>query len=316
MQNPIIRLLIIYINLFVCLGFYKSQNLYSKDYGNKKNPAIIFIHGGPSGNSTLFESTTAENLSKLGFYVIVYDRRGEGRSIDKFAKFTFKESNEDLLYILKKYKIKKANILAHSFGGIVATMFTNKYPDKVNSLILAGALINQQEIYNHILSEGKAFFSKNFSKLKQIEAIESLNKNSADYRKQCFELASEMNFFRMPKETQESILLRENYEKSDFFKNNIRNQEAPIQFYLNEPQNNIDIKPFLKKIKIRKIPIYGIYGNDDNIFPKRQLQDLTKIIGESNVKNVENCSHYLFVDQQSTFLNFIKSKINLARFLK
>ena len=65
----------------------------------------------------------------------------------------------------------------------------------------------------------------------------------------------------------------------------------------------------MKKIKIRKIPIYGIYGNDDNIFPKRQLQDLTKIIGESNVKNVENCSHYLFVDQQSTFLNFIKSKI-------
>ena len=61
----------------------------------------------------------------------------------------------------------------------------------------------------------------------------------------------------------------------------------------------------MKKIKIRKIPIYGIYGNDDNIFPKRQLQDLTKIIGESNVKNVENCSHYLFVDQQSTFLNFI-----------
>ena len=105
MQNPIIRLLIIYINLFVCLGFYKSQNLYSKDYGNKKNPAIIFIHGVPRGNSTLFESTTAENLSKLGFYVIVYDRRGEGRSIDKFAKFTFKESNEDLLYILKKYKI-------------------------------------------------------------------------------------------------------------------------------------------------------------------------------------------------------------------
>ena len=86
-------------------------------------------------------------------------------------------------------------------------MFTNKYPDKVNSLILAGALINQQEIYNHILSEGK-FFSKDFSKLKQIEAIESLNKNSADYRKQCFELASEMNFFRMPKETQESIFTR------------------------------------------------------------------------------------------------------------
>lgn len=309
MQYSITKLTTIFICFSIGLGFYKSQHLYSKDYGNKKNPAIIFIHGGPSGNSTLFEATTAENLSKLGFYVIVYDRRGEGRSLDKFAKFTFKESNEDLLYILKKYKIKKANILAHSFGGIVATMFANRFPNKVNSLILAGSLINQQEIYNHILNKGKAFFSKDFSKLKQIEAIENLNKNSADYRKQCFELASEMNFFRMPKETQESILLRENYAKSNFFKNNFRNQEAPIQFFLNEPQNNIDIKPFLKNIKNKKIPIYGIYGNDDNIFQKKQLQDLTDIIGVNNFKNIENCSHFLFVDQQSTFLNFINSKI-------
>ena len=65
---------------------------------------------------------------------------------------------------------------------------------------------------------------------KQIEAIESLNKNSADYRKQCFELASEMNFFRMPKETQESILLRENYEKSDFFKITLETKKLQFNF--------------------------------------------------------------------------------------
>lgn len=52
-----------------------AQSIYSKDYSNKNNPAIIFIHGGPSGNSNLFEATTAQKLTEKGYYVIVYDRR-------------------------------------------------------------------------------------------------------------------------------------------------------------------------------------------------------------------------------------------------
>jgi hypothetical protein len=51
-----------------------TNTIYSKSYGQSENPAIIFIHGGPRGNSSLFEGTTAEKLAEKGFYVIVYDR--------------------------------------------------------------------------------------------------------------------------------------------------------------------------------------------------------------------------------------------------
>lgn len=64
---------------FTCLQV-SAQQLYSKAYGDPKNPAIIYLHGGPRGNATLFEGTTANALAERGFYVIVYDRRGEGRS--------------------------------------------------------------------------------------------------------------------------------------------------------------------------------------------------------------------------------------------
>ncbi|CAI8760316.1 alpha/beta fold hydrolase [Chryseobacterium sp. IT-36CA2] len=93
--------------------FFKAQNLYSKAYGNPKNSPVIFIHGGPSGNATLFEGTTAQKLADKGFYVIVYDRRGEGRSKDGNATMTFKESFENLKSIYTTYNIKKANILAN-----------------------------------------------------------------------------------------------------------------------------------------------------------------------------------------------------------
>lgn len=133
--------------------------IYSKSYGQSENPAIIFIHGGPRGNSTLFEGTTAEKLAEKGFYVIVYDRRGEGRSIDTRATFTFQEAINDLNHIYQKYNIKKANMIAHSFGGLVGTLFTEQNPEKVKSLILAGALFSQQETYDHILGTTKKIYS-------------------------------------------------------------------------------------------------------------------------------------------------------------
>ena len=72
-----------------------SQTIYSKAFGDPKNDPIIYLHGGPGYNSMGFEITTAQKLSENGFYVIVYDRRGEGRSPDEQAVFTFQETFDD-----------------------------------------------------------------------------------------------------------------------------------------------------------------------------------------------------------------------------
>jgi proline iminopeptidase len=69
-------------------------------------------------------------MADKGFYVIVYDRRGEGRSKDENATMTFKESFDDLKQLYTTYHIKKAHILAHSFGGIIGTLFTHKFRGK------------------------------------------------------------------------------------------------------------------------------------------------------------------------------------------
>lgn len=286
-----------------------AQAIYSKAYGNQKNPAVIFIHGGPSGNATLFEGTTAQKLADKGFYVIVYDRRGEGRSKDENATMTFKESFEDLKQLYNTYHIKKANILAHSFGGIIGTLFTHQFPEKVQSLTLAGALFTQQETYNHILKQAKEYFKDDAAQLQEISEIESLDKNSAAYRKRCYEIASKLNFFTMPNPTSESKSLRAEYEAGEFYKNNIRNHNSPIKFYQNEPFNNLDNTAILKEIKRKGIPLFAVYGKNDGIFSNRQFSSLKNIVGNSNFKLIDNCSHYLFVDQQDEFLKFIDLKL-------
>lgn len=294
------------IIFIICSMVINAQNLYSKAYGNPKNIPVIFIHGGPSGNATLFEGTTAQKLADKGFYLIVYDRRGEGRSKDENATMTFKESFEDLKGIYTTYHIKKANILAHSFGGIIGTLFASQFPEKVNTLTLAGALFTQQETYDHILKQAKEHFTTDPAQLKEISEIENLDKNTAAYRKRCYEMAGKLNFFDMPNPTPESEMLRNEYKAGEFYKNNIRNSDSPLKFYKNEPLNNLDNTSVLKDIRKKGIPIFAVYGKNDGIFSEKQLNDLKNIVGKKNFKLIDNCSHYLFVDQQDDFLQFIK----------
>ena len=292
--------------------FANGQNLYIKTYGNKNDKPIIFVHGGPSGNATLFEgSNTAEALSKKGFYVIAYDRRGEGRSTDPNATFTYAEAFQDLNAIYKTYHLKKATLLAHSFGGLVATLYTEKYPKNVSNLILAGALFSQQETYDHILNSLKEKYTKisDSKNLNKISYVEKLDKNSAGYRKHCFELASENDYFKMPNPTEESKKLYAAYDSSEFFKTNIRNKNAPLLFYQNEKKNNIDTRSSLKKIKAEGIPIYAIYGKQDGVFSDDQINSIKNLAGKNHFALLDNCSHYLFVDQQKEFLSNVKNWI-------
>ncbi|WP_313185892.1 alpha/beta hydrolase [Sphingobacterium siyangense] len=303
--------LLLFCTLTSIIGKAQTEKIYSKAYGKSENPTIIFIHGGPRGNSTLFEGTTAENLAGKGFYVIVYDRRGEGRSIDTTATFTFQEAISDLNSIYEKYNIKRANIIAHSFGGLVGTLFTEQNPEKVSSLILAGGLFSQQETYNHILETTRKIYKKKNDNLmlSKISEIEILAKNSAEYRKQCYEIASMNNYFKMPFPTNEANQLRENYENSEYGKSNIRNDDAPILFYKNESKNNIDTKPILKKLEKENVKLFAIYGLQDKIFSEKQLSDMKKIVGKQNFKTIDNCSHYPFVDQQNPFIEIIEKWI-------
>ena len=299
--------------LFNCFAIIiNAQTIYSNAYGNPNNPPIIYIHGGPRGNATLFEGTTAQTLADKGYYVIVYDRRGEGRSKDTNAKFTFQESANDLNYLINKYNLSKVTLIGHSFGGIVATLYTKNNTEKVEKLILVGALFSQQETYNHILKEVHKLAKKqnDYSTITEINEIKKLDKNSAEYRKKCYEIASKYKFFDMPFPTEEFKKLDKNYKKGEFAKTNIRNDSAPLLFYKNEKRVNIDTKNELKEIQQNKVKVFAIYGNQDQIFSTKQRKDMKQLVGSKNYYSRDNCSHYPFVDQQTIFLKNIVQIMN------
>ena len=285
-----------------------QPELYVKTYGDPAKPALMYIHGGPRGNSTLFEGTTAQALADRGFYVIVYDRRGEGRSADSAASFTFDEAFTDLNALLNSLKLNKVNLLGHSFGGIVASLYSEKHPEKVQRLFLIGALVNQQQSYDHILQtalvDGREQTNPTMSQ--RVQAIQALDKNSAQYRGLTYQLAAELGYFRMPNPTAEYRQLTAQYQDSTAGKNNIRNDQAPVKFYQNEARVNIDTTSALKRIKASGIGLYALYGKQDGIFSEAQLSQLQQLTGPTKFALIENCSHYPFVDQQQAFLDQIE----------
>lgn len=300
--------LLLLLILFFTLNGAQGQTIYSKAFGNKNDIPILFIHGGPSGNAVQFEATTAKKLADKGFYVIVYDRRGEGRSKDENAKLTYNEAFDDLNALYKKYNLKRANLMGFSFGGLVTTLYAEKYPQKVNSIILVSALFNQQESYNHILSSVRKIYTEKgqVEKLRKVAEVENLNKNSAEYRGACFELASENGFFKLAKPDQQAEQIYQAYESDELYQSNIRNKKAPGLFYKNESRNNINVTPVLEDLKQKGINLFALYGKQDGIFSPSQMTGMKNRVGAQNFKFLNNCSHYLYADQQKEFLDSVE----------
>ena len=85
------------------------------------------------------------------YRVIRYDRRGFGKSPNPTIPFS---NIDDLNQLFIQLKLKKAVIMGISSGGGLAIDFTLKYPDKVSSLVLVGAVVSGYGYTSHMFSRG------------------------------------------------------------------------------------------------------------------------------------------------------------------
>lgn len=306
MKNALLFLLV-----FISISTH-SQAIYSKAFGNSQNTPLIYLHGGPGYNSSVFEITTAEKLAKQGFYVIVYDRRGEGRSIDKSASYTFKETFKDLELIYNQYQLEKVTLLGHSFGGILATLYAEKNKEKVNNVILIGTPITIQETFTTIIQSSESIYKENSDQLnlKYIKMLKEMDSYSLEYSSYCFTHALQNGFYTPKTFTKEAISLYGMFKKDSTLLKYASKMsfEAPQGFWKNEQYTSIDLSLSIQKIK-NEISFYGIYGIDDGLFSTQQILKTKALIGKDHFSLLEDCSHNVFVDQQTLFINSLKKWI-------
>ncbi len=117
-------------------GYVEGANhrLAFLHWGNPEDKAFIWLPG--SLLSAYDFEPFAESLVSMGYYVLSVDHYGHGLTEIPARDLDFYDFADDLSMLLKKLSIEKVVVGGFSRGGYLATAFYERYPDKVDGLIL------------------------------------------------------------------------------------------------------------------------------------------------------------------------------------
>ena len=117
--------------------------IHFQEAGNENAPPVILIHGFISSN--LIWSDVLLPLAATGFRVIAPDLPGYGYS-DKPSdgEYTIESQARAVLGLMDRLEIEKATIVGASYGGAVAASMALDYPERVERLVLVGAVTNDE----------------------------------------------------------------------------------------------------------------------------------------------------------------------------
>ncbi|MDD4909282.1 MAG: alpha/beta hydrolase [Candidatus Omnitrophica bacterium] len=110
----------------------RGVNLFYNSAGEGK--PLIFLHGFAVDSSIWREQI---GLLAPDFRAIAVDLPGHGRS--EWKQGSLKDMVEDALSLYPPLKIKKADIIAHSFAGLIGIKLAAEYPRAVNKLVLVSS---------------------------------------------------------------------------------------------------------------------------------------------------------------------------------
>lgn len=116
------------------VGGYKLH--FEVSPGEPNKPPIVFESGGGDDMST-WDKVIGPIRSQTGATTIRYDRAGFGRSDPVSFPYTVDSEADALATGLRKLGVtQRVLLVAHSYGGFVATLFAAKHPARVCGMVL------------------------------------------------------------------------------------------------------------------------------------------------------------------------------------
>ncbi len=115
---------------------------YVRDGG--PGETVILLHGFPQTWSSWKKMMP---LMSAQYDVIAVDLRGVGGSDKPKAGYDKKTSAQDIKNLMVELGIKKANIVGHDIGGMIAYAFAAQFPDMAESIVIMDVPIPGTEIY-------------------------------------------------------------------------------------------------------------------------------------------------------------------------
>jgi pimeloyl-ACP methyl ester carboxylesterase len=125
---------------------------YVRDGGTGET--VILLHGFPQTWSSWVKMMP---LLSPNYDVIAVDLRGVGGSDKPKAGYDKKTSAQDIKALMDELGIKKANIVGHDIGGMIAYAFAAQYPDMAESITIIDVPIPGTDIYKAVSQDPRAW---------------------------------------------------------------------------------------------------------------------------------------------------------------
>ncbi|HKL19114.1 MAG TPA: alpha/beta hydrolase [Halalkalibaculum sp.] len=256
---------------------------YQTYYLGQEKDWVVFVHGAGGSSSIWFKQIKAY---KKHFNVLLVDLRGHGKSKDLMQKYyedkyTFQLISKDILNVLDEAGIEKAHFVGVSLGTIIIRTIGEIDPDRVESLVMSGAVTRL-----NIRSRFLVWVGHMFKKVVPFMWLYKLFAWIILPRKRHSE--SRLLFIREAKKL---------YQK-EFLK------------WFNMTK---EINPLLRYFREKELPIPTLYvmGSEDYLF----LPPVKKIVSEhkqSVLQVIDKCGHVCNVEQPNEFnrlsIKFLKNQ--------
>ncbi|GLC32624.1 alpha/beta fold hydrolase [Clostridium omnivorum] len=277
---------------------------------NYDNPVMLFLHGGPGFAESLFAHAFQEKWEEI-FTVVHWDQRGAGKTLTRNPNIypTIDSMLEDLYdtvqYLKKKYNKQKVIILGHSWGSVLGTIFTKKYPEEVAYYIGVGqviSLIDNERVGYEKVKE-LAIKANDKKTLKRLEAIGNYpgEKFDSSFMTKCSKVRRIQGKYNLA--ITMTLPLIKNIFKSPIFK------LSDISALSKAAKANKKVLEFLYYFNLNAesteymVPIYYILGENDWQTPYVIAQNyFNKINAPSKgLYLIPNAGHGTMVDQPQLF---------------
>ena len=113
----------------------KDVSIYYEKYGNNKKNILIL----PGWGNTRTTFTNIINFFKDNYTIYIIDYPGFGNSPIPEKELTIYDYTNLVRDFLDEMQIKNPIIIAHSFGGRIATLLTGYYKEKIDKIIMIDA---------------------------------------------------------------------------------------------------------------------------------------------------------------------------------
>jgi proline iminopeptidase len=269
-----------------------NGKLFCRTFGAENTPLVV-LHGGPGLGHHYLLPQMAE-LGKFSF-AIFYDQRGTGNSLgsDDWQVDPFQTYVNDLDQVRKQFGFEKISLLAHSWGGLLATFYALAFPEKVDKLIYANSVPVSSSDYLTFVKHRSQIVDDHKAELDSIRSSALFLAGdprtvAAFYRiyfKNYFsnpELINKLNLAMTP----QAAL------------NNFRIYNLFLRFVT---KNSFDLYEKLNTLTHEAL----ILACDNDVIPINYMEKLHQSVPSSKLVLIKHCGHFPYIDQPNIFFQHI-----------